>query len=158
MHLGVQVLIPAAVLLYKLVAVVNKWRVMLLSLALAAILSPAVPFVFHHCSCYKDSSLWPRLEFAEVNCAFKCLHRKRKHCLQAVYKSAKLAQVLEFYPHDWHQVTEMHVLCSAVPPLHNQLWMVWHLELTYLKPLNANRVTMKRAAATLQPQSWILLL
>lgn len=84
--------------------------------------------------------------------------QKKEASFTAVYKPAKLAQVLELYSHDWHQVTEMHVLCSTVPPLHNQLWMVWHLELTYLKPLNENWVTVKRAAATLQPQSWILLL
>lgn len=132
-----------------------KQESLLLFLALAAILSPTVPFMFHHCSCYKESSPWPKLELVEVNYILKIPSQKKEASFIAVYK---LAQVLELYLHDWHEVTEMCVLCSTVVPLHNQLWMVWQFEFTYLKPLNKNWVTLKRAAATLQPQSWILLL
>lgn len=151
MHVGVQVLIRHSCSSSPVQAC--KQGSLFLFLALAAFLSPAVPFMFHHCSCYKESSPWTKLELVEANYSLKIPSQKTEASFIAVYK---LAQVLELCLHDWHQVTEMCVLCSTGPPLHNQLWMVWHLEFTYLKPLNKTWVTLKRAAATLQPQSSIL--
>lgn len=128
------------------VAVVNKWRITILFLALAPILSSAVPFIFYHCLCYRKEFVTPGR--GESNSPLSS--QKKKAAFPAVCKPARLVQVLELYLHDWHQVTEVHVLCSpSCSSSMQSVWMVWHCQFTCLEPLDKNWVTLRRAALQL---------